>query len=214
MPRTLPAAASPLLLLALSLGACRSSEDAGAVPAPFQPVSDEAALDPVDWDVDGAEIVGQHWGRDLLADPEIWARVQTARALEERVVVFLAGIANDTGRELDTTTALTAVGRSMLGGGGVRLVPNHEAEDEVRARVLHERRRGRKLEEVGRQLAGELGAELVVHGRITKSRAGSSGVREESWRVRLACADVETGEELWSAERELERDQAVRVFAP
>lgn len=177
------------LLSLLALGACRG-------PGPAAPIRQESvavgASAPV-VDLVRALAFIQPWAQELLQVEALRALEPAAAGEDPRVLVYLAGFANDSHRPIDLEPLTAALERALLGSGRLRFAPEASRRADIAARALNLRRSGSPIEQVALRLGRQLGARVALYGTIEEGRDGV-------WRLGLCCLDLQDGKVLWSKE--------------
>jgi len=191
--RFLLAAAS---LLPLALASCGPSREVTRV--------DPAIVVDYDYrfDEDDARAVADAMIDQALEHPWIdqWL-VDKAR----RPIVIVGFVRNDTSDYIDASLFTKQIERALIDSGRIRLV----AEQNVREQIRDERLQGQEYNrpETVKRLAYELGADLMLLGRVGESLDLTRDRRAGSvyYQVDLELIDIESNEKLWIGERQIEK---------
>jgi uncharacterized protein (TIGR02722 family) len=192
------------LLRLLALGAL-----AAALPLACGPSREVTRVDPeivVDFDYrfdeDDARAVADAMIDQALDHPWLdqWF-VDHAR----RPVVIVGFVRNDTSDYIDTALFTKQIERALIDSGRIRLVAESTVRDELRDERLQGQEYSRP--ETVKRLAYELGADLMLLGRVGESLDLTLDQQSGSvyYQVNLELIDIESNEKLWIGERQIEK---------
>ncbi len=188
---------APHWLLLSVLLACRA-------PAPDSPGQPQAVavaaavtrIDPV-----RASAFIQPWAEELLQSEALQALESSGAEAHQRLLVYLAGFANDSQRPIELEPLTSALERALLGSGRLRFAPQAPLRADIAARALNLRRSGSPIDKVALRLGRQLGARVALFGVLDEGQG-------ESWLLTLSCLDLADGQVLWHKQGEWDSQQA------
>ena len=195
--------AIPVVLLAATLGVtlagCEKSQR-------VERVDPSEVLDyQVKFDEDDAREVARAMIDDALSRP--WIDNWMAESGGKRPTIIVGDILNNTSDYIDSGLFTIAFERDLLNSGRVAIV----ASSSERMQVRDERAEGRDWSrpETIKRMAYELGADLMLIGRIGENRETHRNKKRfiRYYQVALELIDIESNQKVWIGLHEIEKRQ-------
>lgn len=160
------------------------------------------------FDEDDARMVAERMIDECLDSG--WIDSWLAGHAGNRPVMIVGTVKNDTSDYIDTKLFTKQIERSLLGSGRIRLVAARDERGEMRDERLEIKDWSRP--ETVKQMAYELGADLMLIGRVGESVEVSRGgaVRVQYYQVDMELIDIESNEKVWIGEKQIEKHQVDR----
>jgi len=185
----------------------------GALLAPFSGCAKSQRVERVDpnevldyevgFDEDDAREVADALIDDALSRP--WIDNWMADNRGSRPTVIVGDIVNNTSEYIDTGIFTVAFERDLLNSGRVAIV----ASSGERTQIRDERAQGQDWSrpETVKRMAYELGADLMLIGRIGEDREQHRNRKRDIryYQVALELVDVESNEKVWIGVHEIEK---------
>jgi len=139
---------------------------------------------------------------------------------DKRIVAYTAGIDNRTNEHIDTSGIMDSIRVSLLKSNKFRLAATQQGQDELAEQVRFQQDSGRVDSEQAKNFGKQLGADMVLTGRlrsIEKSRPRSveeAGGRTDDvyYQFVMEMTDITTGETIWAEQKELRKTKKTSLF--
>jgi uncharacterized protein (TIGR02722 family) len=139
---------------------------------------------------------------------------------DQRIVTLMGGVENRTSEHIDTQGITDKMRVKLLNSGKFRFVAGEQGQAEIEQQVTFQQGSGRVASEKAREYGKQLGADVVVYGSLRsiekdKDRSVESGLYKKDdvyYQFVLSCVNIDTGEIVWSDEKELRKTAKTGIF--
>ena len=192
----------------------------GCTSVRYKDASDTETIN-VDWGSTDLQTFSQEMVQSLLDAPQLNYMADLAKGDDQRIVVYMGGVRNDTSEHIDTQGVTDSIRTALLKSGRFRFVAGTQGQDELGEQVRFQQGSGRVDPELAKAYGKQLGAEMILYGNlrsIEKKRgrsAGSAGSKIEDtyYQFVLNAVNIESGELIWSEESELRKTAKTGLFS-
>jgi uncharacterized protein (TIGR02722 family) len=201
-----------LLLLALAVPAACSSTKYGDP-------KDTETVD-VDWGSTDLQTMSGKMVESLKNSPSLAYFDRPGKGEDKRVICYMGGIRNETTEHINTGAVGDVIRTDLLQTGRFRFAADKAGQEEIGEQVQFQNESGRYDPKGIMQFGKQIGAEIVVYGKLSsidkkKSRsleAGLSRYEDKYFLLVLNAVNVETGEIIWSEKSEIRKTQRTGPF--
>jgi uncharacterized protein (TIGR02722 family) len=156
----------------------------------------------------------------LITAPALNYLENPGKGDDKRVIVYMGGVDNRTSEHLDTEGITDKIRTHLLKSGKFRFVAGDQGQDEIGEQVRFQQGSGRVNPEMARSFGAQLGADVVLYGVLRsidkhKGRSIESGGMSKDdvyYQFVFNCVNIDSGEFLWSEEKELRKRAKTGLF--
>jgi penicillin-binding protein activator len=157
---------------------------------------------------------------DLVDDPSLAYLNTAGKGDDKRIVMYMGGVRNDTSEHVNLEAVTDRIRTELLRSRRFRFVADAKGQNEIGDQVRFQNESTRVNPEQAKKFGKQLGADVVLYGTLssidkTKGRSlESAGVKTEDvyYQFVLNCVNIETGEIIWSQQKEIRKTQKTGVF--
>jgi uncharacterized protein (TIGR02722 family) len=139
---------------------------------------------------------------------------------DKRVIVYMGGVENLTHEHIDTGGVQDAIKTTLFKSGKFRFVAADQGQGEIGEQVAFQQGSGRVNPEMAKAFGKQLGADVVIYGKLRDITAEKSrtletgGYKTETtfYQFNLECVNIETGELVWVEQKDLYKVQRTGIF--
>lgn len=174
----------------------------------------------IDWGSTDLQSLAGGMIDSMIASPALSYLEQAHKGDDKKIIAFLGGIDNRTSEHIDTIAIMDKIKVALLKSGKFRMSASPQGQDEVAEQVRFQQGSGRVDPDTARAFGKQLGADVVVYGRLYsidkhKGRSvESGGVKKDDvyYQFVLECANIDTAEVIWADEKELRKTERTGLF--
>ncbi len=156
----------------------------------------------------------------LTVSPSLNYLDNSGKGEDKRVIVYMGGIENATSEHIDTKGIRDKIETALLKTGKFRIVAVTEGQAEIGDQVRFQQDSGRVREDMAREFGKQIGADVVIYGALrsidkkkgSSIESGGTRKRDVYYQFVLKCANIDTGELMWSEEAELRKTSKTGIF--
>ncbi len=158
--------------------------------------------------------------QSLMESPGLGYMTSYGTKDDPRPKVYMGGVENKTSEHIDTSGITDSIRTSLLKSGRFRFMAGDQGQAEIDKQIRFQQGTGKVSVETAKQTGKQLGADVILYGvlrSIQKKRgrsleSGGVKTRRTDYQFTLNCIDIETGEFLWSDERDITKSEKTGLF--
>jgi hypothetical protein len=174
----------------------------------------------IDWGSTDLQSLAGDMVQSLTQAPQLAYLENPGKGDDKRIIVYLGGIENRTSEHIDTQAIMDKLQAALFKTGKFRFVAGQQGQGEIGEQVRFQQGSGRVREDMAREFGKQLGADMIVYGKLRsiekgKGRSLESGLKKKEdvyYQFVLEAADIDTGEILWVNEKELRKTERKGIF--
>ncbi len=178
----------PIVLLAVSLGACGTKVQYG------DPTAVETLT--VDFGSTDLQMIAEEMVQSLLSAPVIQE--------QDRPVLQVATVKNKTSEHIDTKSITDKIRTTLLNSNAVQFTAS-ELRPEILEELEYQRQSGYVDPETRKPVGKQVGTDYLLAGEIAAIKKSRSGTRDVYYKITLNLVDLETGLIAWADEKEIRK---------
>ena len=152
------------------------------------------------WNDTDSKQVADEMISDALSKP--WL-VRFNNSNDDRPVVIIGDVLNSSHEHISAETFIKDIERSFINSGKVRIVENNYFRDKLREEV--DNQQVNATEETRKQIAQELGADLMMFGTINSTVDEYKKEKVVSYKVNMELVLLESTEKVWIGDKEIKK---------
>lgn len=121
----------------------------------------------------------------------------------ERPVVIIGEVLNRSHEHIEASTFIKDIERAFINSGKVRVVENDYFRDKLRAEV--DNQQVNATQETRKEVAQELGADLMMFGSISSTVDSYQKEKIVSYKVNMELVELESTEKVWIGDKEIKK---------
>jgi len=158
--------------------------------------------------------------QSLIEAPGLGYLDHSGKKDDLRIIVMMGGVENRTVEHIDTSGITDSIRTSLLKSGRFRFVAGKQGQGEIDEQVRFQQGSGKVNPEMAKEFGKQLGADVVLYGvlrSIQKKEGGSleslgTRTRRTDYQFVLNCENIETGELIWSDEKDITKTEKTGLF--
>ena len=172
----------------------------------------------IDYGVTDRQRIVDEMVQSLIESPNLAYFPHPGKGDDLRVIAYMGGVENRTSEHIDTSGITDSIRTSLL--GKFRFVGGAQGQAEIDEQVRFQQGSGKVNPDMAKKFGKQLGADVIFYGvlrSIEKERGRSfesGGVKTErvDYQFTLNCVNIETGEFLWSKQKDLTKTAKTGLF--
>lgn len=121
----------------------------------------------------------------------------------ERPVVIIGEVLNRSHEHIEASTFIKDIERAFINSGKVRVVENDYFRDKLREEV--DNQQVNATEETRKEIAQELGADLMMFGSISSTVDSYQKEKIVSYKVNMELVELQSTEKVWIGDKEIKK---------
>jgi hypothetical protein len=158
--------------------------------------------------------------KSLIDEPNLNYLDHSGKGDDKRIIVYFGGIENRTDEHIDSLGIRDEIRAILFDSKKFRFVADTQGQDEIGDQVRFQQGSGRVDPEQARAFGKQIGADVIVYGRlmsITKREGGSieslgTRTKDVYYQFGLECVNIETGEILWAETEKIRKTRKTGPF--
>ena len=175
--------------------------------------ADEGTVELVDLSFGSTDLqlIAADMANSLVAAPGL-DFVEKMDGSEGRIRVFMGEIENATSEHIDTVAITDSIRTAMVQSGRFALTASPQGRDQIQDEIRYQQGSGAVDPSTARRLGEQLGADVIVYGRLISIVKEASREEDRYYKFTLEMVNLSTADVVWIDEKEIRKRESRGLF--